>query len=92
MSQNLDNHVLLRRSQIEEISINKMITNYKNIKPSLACVFVQNGNSCKDFKASLSEDLLQKIGLLSIVLNKRRGISTYIHIPQKLTTVHIGCV
>jgi hypothetical protein len=42
----LDNHVLLRRSQIEEISINKMITNYKNIKPSLACVFVQNGNSC----------------------------------------------
>jgi hypothetical protein len=46
MSQNLDNHVLLRRSQIEEISINKMITNYKNIKPSLACVFVQNGNSC----------------------------------------------
>jgi DNA replication protein DnaC len=23
-----------------------MITNYKNIKPSLACVFVQNGNSC----------------------------------------------
>ena len=45
MSQNLDNRVLLRRSQIEEISINKMITNYKNIKPSLACVFVQNGNS-----------------------------------------------
>src|SRR5664280_1519575 len=48
MSQNLDSHVLLRRSQIEEISINKMITNYKNIKPSLACVFVQNGNSCRD--------------------------------------------
>jgi hypothetical protein len=23
-----------------------MITNYKNIKPSFACVFVQNGNSC----------------------------------------------
>jgi hypothetical protein len=49
MSQNLDNHVLLRRSQIEEISINKMITNYKNIKPSPACVFVQNGNSCLDY-------------------------------------------
>ena len=32
--------------QIEEISINKMITNYKNIKPSFARVFVQNGNSC----------------------------------------------
>jgi len=26
--------------QIEEISINKMITNYKNIKYSFACVFV----------------------------------------------------
>jgi hypothetical protein len=36
----LDNHVLLRRPKIEEISINKMITNYTNIKPSLACVFV----------------------------------------------------
>jgi hypothetical protein len=46
MSQNLDNRVLLRRSQIEEISINKMITNYKNIKPSFARVFVQNGNIC----------------------------------------------
>ena len=36
--------------QIEEISINKMITNYKNIKPSFACVFVQNGNSCRLYK------------------------------------------
>ena len=51
MSQNLDNHVLLRRSQIEEISINKMITKYKNIKPSLACVFVQNGNSCNIYSS-----------------------------------------
>ena len=32
--------------RIEEISINKMITKYKNIKPSSACVFVQNWNSC----------------------------------------------
>ena len=33
--------------QIEEISINKMITKYKKIKPSFACVYYQNGNSCK---------------------------------------------
>ena len=32
--------------QIEEISINKMITKYKKIKPSFACVYYQNGNSC----------------------------------------------
>jgi len=31
--------------QIEEISINKMITEYKNIKPPTAFVFVQNGDS-----------------------------------------------
>jgi len=27
-----------------------MITNYKNIKPSFACVFVQNGNSWLSIK------------------------------------------
>jgi cellulose synthase/poly-beta-1,6-N-acetylglucosamine synthase-like glycosyltransferase len=32
--------------QIEEISINKMITKYKKIKPLFACVYYQNGNSC----------------------------------------------
>jgi len=42
--------------QIEEISINKMITNYKNIKPSFARVFVQNGNSCA--KTNQAEELL----------------------------------
>jgi hypothetical protein len=42
----LDNHVIFRRSQIEEISINKIITKYKNIKPSSACVYCHNGNSC----------------------------------------------
>jgi hypothetical protein len=40
--------------QIEEISINKMITKYKNIKPSSACVYCHNGNSC--FLSSLDND------------------------------------
>jgi len=40
--------------QIEEISINKMITKSENIKPSLACFFCHNGNICKLSDNSIS--------------------------------------
>jgi superfamily I DNA/RNA helicase len=50
-----------------------MITNYKNIKPSLACVFVQNGNSWKKIDEAIdkrvlkiTQDDLNKTKLLTI--------------------------